>query len=77
MRTNTRAITFGGHTMIFDPRDPTVEIWNLEQSKKITTFEPGYYLLGLEVFLIDKEFGTDCDTECFPFLIDPDWDYCI
>ena len=60
----TRSITFGGQTMIVDGRDPTVEIWNLEQSKKLTTFErqknlvipPYEFYQAFEVFLIPKNF---------------------
>ena len=50
--------------MIIDALDPTVEIWNLEQSKKLTTFErpknlvrPPYdFYQAFEVFLIPKNF---------------------
>ena len=63
-RSYIRSITFGGLTMIIDALDPTVEIWNLEQSKKLTTFErpknlvrPHYeFYEGFEVFLIPKNF---------------------
>ena len=57
-RFNTRSITFGGQTMIIDNNDPTVEIWNLEQGKKLTSFKrsPGHSLFGMEMFLVDKNF---------------------
>merc|ERR1711893_139332 len=59
-RYDTRSITFGGQTMIIDPYDPTVEIWNLEQRKKLTTFErpPGEFYGGFGMFLIQKNFCT-------------------
>ena len=69
-RRSTWSITYGEQTMIIDPNDPTVEIWNLEQSIKSTTFERSYeshfhgfttsqyhqfhYYSG--VFLIQKDF---------------------
>ena len=43
-RSSTWSITYGEQTMIIDPDDPTVEIWNLEQSIKITTFKRSYLL---------------------------------
>ena len=63
-RSYIRSITFGGLTMIIDALDPTVEIWNLEQSKKLTTFErqknlvipPDEFYHAFEVFLIPKNF---------------------
>ena len=58
IRFQTCSITFGGQAMIFDLGYPSVEIWNLEQRKKLTTFErpPGRFYPGRGVFLIQKDF---------------------
>ena len=57
-RIYTRSITFGRQTMIIDVMNPTVEIWNLEQRKKLTMFERpiGVFDRGFGVFLVPKDF---------------------
>ena len=59
-RYEIRSITLGGQTMIIDPYSFTVEIWNLEERKKLTSVErPHVYMkYGLVVFLNPKNFFT-------------------
>ena len=58
IRLNTASITLGGRTMIFDPLDTTIEIWNFEQKERLMTFKRPYGNLfpGFGMYLIEKDF---------------------
>ena len=60
LRFRTYSISFGEHTIIIDSQDETVEIWNLEQKERITTFKRpnGMFHCGWGLFLIEKNFCT-------------------